>query len=125
MSLALAYGAALHVNEVVFLKVCDIESERMILRVEQGKGSRDRYALLSPVLLEHLRDWWRFANQQGQMFVGGWLFPGLNPIDHMTSRHLTQVYALHAFKCSFRTKLCIRPRHVKLIMVISYQVLQR
>jgi integrase/recombinase XerD len=123
VSLALAYGAALHVNEVVFLKVCDIDSERMILRVEQGKGCR--YAFLSLVLLEHLIDWWRFANQQGKMFVDGWLFPGLNPIDHMTSRHLTQVYALHAFKCSFRTKLGIRPRHFTLIMVISYQVLQR
>jgi len=90
-ALAVAYGAGLRVSEVVSLKVSDIDSKRMALRVEQGKGSRDRYALLSPALLEHLRDWWRFANQQGQMFEGSWLFPGLNPIDHMTSRHLSRI----------------------------------
>jgi len=90
-ALAVAYGAGLRVSEVVSLKVSDIDSERMTIRVEQGKGSRDRYAMLSPILLEHLRDWWRFANQQGQMFKGGWLLPGLNPIDHMTSRHLSRV----------------------------------
>jgi integrase len=88
---AVACGAGLRVSEVVSLKVSDIDSKRMALRVEQGKGSRDRYALLSLALLEHLRDWWRFANQQGQMFAGGWLFPGLNPIDHMTARHLSRV----------------------------------
>jgi integrase/recombinase XerD len=54
-SLAVAYGAGLRVSEVVSLKVSDIDSKRMALRVEQGKGSRDRYALLSPTLLEHLR----------------------------------------------------------------------
>jgi len=90
-ALAVAYGAGLRVSEVVALKVSDIDSKRMAIRVEKGKGSRDRYAVLSPVLLEYLRDWWRFANQQGQMFEGGWLFPGLNPIDHMTSRHLSRV----------------------------------
>lgn len=58
-ALAVAYGAGLRVNEVVSLKVSDINSKRMALRVEQGKGSRDRYALLSPALLEHLRGWWR------------------------------------------------------------------
>lgn len=56
---AVAYGAGLRVSEVVSLKVSDIDSKRMALRVEKGKGSRDRYALLSLALLEHLRDWWR------------------------------------------------------------------
>ena len=90
-ALAVAYGSGLRVSEVVSLKVSDIDSERMILRVEQGKGSRDRYALLSPALVDHLRDWWCFANHEGQMFAGSWLFPGLNPIDHMTSRHLSRI----------------------------------
>ncbi len=90
-ALAVAYGAGLRVSEVVNLKVSDVDSERMALRVEQGKGRRDRYAMLSPVLLEHLRNWWRFANQQGQMSKGGWLFPGNNPIYHMTSRHLSRI----------------------------------
>jgi len=55
---ATAYGAGLRVSEVVALKVGDIDSERMLLRVEQGKGRKDRDAMLSPQLLELLRDWW-------------------------------------------------------------------
>ena len=130
-ALAVAYGAGLRVSEVVSLKVCDIDSERMILRVEQGKGSRDRYALLSPVLLEHLRDWWRFANQQGQMFVGGWLFPGVNPIDHMTSRHLSRVckqianaadidknVSMHTLRHSFATHLLEAKVDIRVIQVL-------
>lgn len=130
-ALAVAYGAGLRVSEVVSLKVSDIDSERMILRVEQGKGSRDRYALLSPVLLEHLRNWWRFANQQGQMFVGGWLFPGLNPIDHMTSRHLSRVckqtanaadidknVSMHTLRHSFATHLLEAKVDIRVIQVL-------
>ena len=58
-ALAVAYGTGLRVSEVVSLRVGDIDSERMTLRVEQGKGSKDRYAMLSPILLERLRYWWR------------------------------------------------------------------
>jgi site-specific recombinase XerD len=54
-TLSVAYGAGLRVSEVVTLKVSDIDSERMTLRVEQGKGQRDRYVMLSPQLLELLR----------------------------------------------------------------------
>ena len=56
---ATAYGAGLRVSEVVALKVVDIDSERMLLRVERGKGRKDRHAMLSPQLLELLRAWWR------------------------------------------------------------------
>ena len=56
---ATAYGAGLRVSEVVALKVGDIDSERMLLRVERGKGRKDRHAMLSPQLLELLRAWWR------------------------------------------------------------------
>jgi integrase len=56
-ALSVAHGAGLRVSEVVALKVSDIDSERMMLRVEQGKGRKDRHAMLSPVLLELLRDW--------------------------------------------------------------------
>jgi len=130
-ALAVAYGSGLRVSEVVALKVSDIDSERMTLRVEQGKGSRDRYAMLSPVLLEHLRDWWRFANQQGQMFVGGWLFPGLNPINHMTSRHLSRVckqtanaadidknVSMHTLRHSFATHLLEAKVDIRVIQVL-------
>jgi len=53
------WGAGLRVSEVVALKVGDIASERMLLRVERGKGRKDRHAMLSPQLLELLRAWWR------------------------------------------------------------------
>jgi integrase/recombinase XerD len=64
-ALSVAYGAGLRVSEVVSLKVSDIDSQRMMLRVEQGKGRKDRHAMLSPVLLELLRDWYRLARPQG------------------------------------------------------------
>jgi integrase/recombinase XerD len=52
------------VSEVANLKVSDIDSQRMTLRVEQGKGQRDRYVMLSPQLLELLRDWWQAVRPQ-------------------------------------------------------------
>src|ERR1700730_6059261 len=72
-ALSVAYGAGLRVSEVVSLKVSDIDSKRMMLRVEQGKGGKDRHAMLSPQLLELLRDWWRIARPQV------WLFPRAGP----------------------------------------------
>src|SRR6201993_4588506 len=83
-ALSVAYGAGLRVSEVVSLKVSDIDSKRMMLRVEQGKGRKDRHAMLSPVLLELLRDWYRIARPQG------WLFPAQNPPTPMTTRQLTR-----------------------------------
>jgi site-specific recombinase XerD len=89
-ALSVAYGAGLRVSEVANLKVSDIDSERMTLRIEQGKGQRDRYVMLSPQLLELLRDWWRASRPQV------WLFPGQNPINPMTPRQLNR--AVHAAK---------------------------
>jgi site-specific recombinase XerD len=89
-ALSIAYGAGLRVSEVANLKVSDIDSQRMTLRVEQGKGQRDRYVMLSPQLLELLRDWWRASRPQV------WLFPGQNPINPMTARQLNR--AVHAAK---------------------------
>jgi integrase/recombinase XerD len=93
-ALSVAYGAGLRVSEVCALKVSDIDSQRMALRIEQGKGSKDRYAMLSPVLLEQLRHWWRYAHAQGKMREGGWLFPGQDPIDPLSARQLNR--AIHA-----------------------------
>jgi integrase/recombinase XerD len=81
-ALSVAYGAGLRVSEVVALKVSDVDSKRMMLRVEQGKGRKDRHAMLSPQLLELLRDWYRVAWPQG------WLFPGRDRVNPMTPRQL-------------------------------------
>jgi integrase/recombinase XerD len=78
-ALGVAYGAGLRASEVVHLSVTDIDSERRVIHVEQGKGKRDRYAMLSPTLLQLLRAWWRHAHAQRKMLPGGWLFPGQNP----------------------------------------------
>jgi integrase/recombinase XerD len=83
-ALSVAYGAGLRVSEVANLKVSDIDSGRMMLRVEQGKGQRDRYGMLSPQLLELLRDWWRAARPPV------WRFPGQNPINPITPRQLNR-----------------------------------
>lgn len=95
-AMSVAYGAGLRVSEVVSLKVGDIDGERMTLRVEQGKGRKDRYAMLSPVLLERLRAWWRLGHAQGKIRHGGWLFPGLDPTDHVTARQLNRAVHLAA-----------------------------
>jgi site-specific recombinase XerD len=87
-ALSAAYGAGLRVSEVVALKICDIDSKRMLLKIEQGKGRKDRFAMLSPQLLELLRDWWRIARPRV------WLFPGQNPVNHLTTRQLNR--AVHA-----------------------------
>ena len=69
--MSVAYGAGLRASEVVALKVGDIDSQRMTLRIEQGKGRKDRYAMLSPVLLKRLRVWWKVVPAQGKMLDGG------------------------------------------------------
>ena len=74
-ALSVAYGAGLRASEVVALKVGDVDSQRMTLRVEQGKGRKDRYAMLSPVLLERLRTWWRVAPPKARCFRSGGCFP--------------------------------------------------
>jgi integrase/recombinase XerD len=68
--LTTCYAAGLRVSEAICLKVTDIDSKRMVIRVEQGKGRIDRYVMLSPKLLHILRDWWRVHRPRG------WLFPG-------------------------------------------------
>src|SRR6516164_4391569 len=93
-ALSVAYGAGLRAMEVVALKVCDIDSKRMMLRVEQGKGRKDRFAMLSPQLLELLRDWWRIARPPI------WLFPGRDRISPMTTRQLHRLVCMAAERAS-------------------------
>jgi site-specific recombinase XerD len=130
-ALSVAYGAGLRASEVIALKVGDIDSERMTLRVEQGKGRKDRYAMLSPLLLEQLRAWWRLAHAQGKIFAKGWLFPGLNPMDPLTVRQLNRAIraavdtagidkrvSMHSLRHAFATHLLEQKVDVRVIQVL-------
>jgi len=90
-ALSVAYGAGLRVAEVASLKVGDIDSERMLIQVERGKGGRSRHALLSPDLLALLRAWWQRGRRDGVMRPAGWLFPGQDPANPITTRQLSRV----------------------------------
>src|SRR5262249_43328286 len=92
---ATAYGAGLRLSEVVALKVGDVDSERMLLRVEQAKGRKDRHAMLSPQLLELLRAWWREGRHLGVLLPRGWLFPGRNPLEPLSTRPRQLNRAVH------------------------------
>jgi integrase/recombinase XerD len=89
-ALSIAYGAGLRGGEVVMLRVCDIDSKRMLIRVEQGKGQKDRHGILSPQLLAILRAWWVQCRSKG------WLFPGQDPLLPMTVRQLNRACHLAA-----------------------------
>ena len=130
-ALSIAYGTGLRVSEVIALKVSDIDSQRMTLRVEQGKGDKDRYAMLSPVLLERLRSWWRVAHAQGKMLPNGWLFPGLNPMDSLSTRQLNRAIhaaaeaaqidkrvSMHTLRHSFATHLLEQKVDIRVIQVL-------
>ncbi len=130
-ALSIAYGTGLRVSEVISLKVTDIDSKRMTLRVEQGKGRKDRYAMLSPVLLERLRAWWRLAHAQGKMLPNGWLFPGLDPMDPLTARQLNRAIhiaaetakidkrvSMHTLRHSFATHLLEQKVDIRVIQVM-------
>ena len=130
-ALATAYGAGLRVSEVVALKVGDVDSERMLLRVERGKGRKDRYAMLSPQLLEVLRAWWREGRRLGALLPAGWLFPGRNPIEPLSTRQLNRaVHAAakaagikkrvspHTLRHSFATHLLEQDTDIRVIQVL-------
>ncbi len=90
-ALMTAYGAGLRVSEVVALHLGDIDSQRMLIRVRQGKGKKDRYVMLSPRLLVILRCWWRSQHPAGQKHVFSpedWLFPGWRKGRHMNETTL-------------------------------------
>ena len=83
-ALSIAYGAGLRSEEVVMLRVADIDSKRMLIRVEQGKGRKDRHGLLSPQLVPILRAWWL------QCRSPGWLVPGKDPLLPISTRQLNR-----------------------------------
>ncbi len=130
-ALGTAYGAGLRVSEVVALKVGDIDSERMLLRVEQGKGRKDRHAMLSPQLLELLRDWWVEGRRRGVLLPRGWLFPGRNPIEPLSTRQINRAVhaaaeaagikkrvSMHTLRHSFATHLLEQDTDIRVIQVL-------
>ena len=130
-ALGTAYGAGLRVSEVVALKVGDINSERMLLRVEQGKGRKDRHAMLSPQLLELLRDWWVEGRRRGVLLPRGWLFPSRNPIEPLSTRQLNRAIhaaaeaagikkrvSMHTLRHSFATHLLEQNTDIRVIQVL-------
>src|ERR1700724_2269555 len=124
-ALSVAYGAGLRASEVVALKVSDVDSKRMLIRVEQGKGRKDRHAMLSPQLLEVLRAWWRIARPKV------WMFPGRDRINPMTTRQLNRLchraaelaglppwVAPHTLRHSFATHLLEQNIDIRVIQVL-------
>ena len=122
---AVAYGAGLRVSELAALKLSDIDSERMMIRVEHGKGGKDRHAMLSPQLLDLLRHWYRLARPRG------WLFPGQDPTNPISTRQLTRachaaadVAAInkrvtpHTLRHSFATHLLEQDIDIRVIQVL-------
>src|SRR5882762_10152056 len=124
-ALTTVYAAGLRVSEVVSLKIGDIDSQRMVIRVEQGKGRKDRYVMLSPHLLALLRAWWKAARPQG------WLFPGRDRVQPMTTRQLNRAchaaaqmakinkrVSLHTLRHSFATHLLEQNIDIRVIQVL-------
>jgi site-specific recombinase XerD len=130
-ALGTAYGAGLRVSEVVALKVGDIDSTRMLIRVEQGKGRKDRNAMLSPQLLALLRQWWREGKRRGVMLPEGWLFPGRNCLEPLSTRQLNRAVheaaeaagikkrvSPHTLRHSFATQLLEQDVDIRVIQVL-------
>src|SRR5438874_10796467 len=129
--LSLTYATGLRASEVISLKLTDIDRDRMVIRVEQGKGKKDRYVILSPNLLELLREWWRVARKKGWMHPGQpWLFPGYRG-QHMSARQLhrlvrlaatragiTKRVGVHTLRHSFATHLLEQKTDIRIIQVL-------
>jgi site-specific recombinase XerD len=124
-ALSVAYGAGLRAMEVTGLTTGDIDSKRMLIRVEQGKGRKDRHAMLSPQLLEILRAWWLQCRSKG------WLFPGRDPLLPITTRQLNRACHMaadvaglgswispHTLRHSFATHLLESHTDVRIIQVL-------
>lgn len=120
-----AYAGGLRTSEVLRLRVTDIDSKRMVIRVNQGKGKKDRYVMLSTRLLAVLRAYWRAARPKG------WLFPGVQPHQPVTQRTLlsvchnaardagiTKPMTIHVLRHSFATHLLESGTDVRIVQVL-------
>jgi len=123
-ALSVAYGCGLRVSEITNLKITDIDSARMLIRVEQGKGRKDRYVMRAPDLLDLLRRWWLVKRPRG------WLFPGQQPAQPITTRQLNRAchaaaeaakldkrVSVHTLRHSFATHLLERKTDIRIIQV--------
>lgn len=130
-ALSVAYGAGLRASEVVGLRVDDIDSQRMVIRVDQGKGRKDRYVMLSETLLGRLRAWWREGKARGQMLPHGWLFPGQDPVNALSTRQLNRAchaaaaaagigkrVSMHTLRHAFATHLLEQAQDIRVIQVL-------
>lgn len=132
----IAYGSGLRLGEILHLRVSDIDSRRMTIRVEQGKGGKDRYVMLSPALLDTLRCYWRACKPHG------WLFPGddeRKPLGPTVPQRMIAVARLaakiekkvsfHVLRHSFATALLEQGTDVRRIQALlghaSLQTTQR
>ena len=124
-ALSISYGAGLRASEVCNLKISDIDSDRMLIHVDHGKGGKDRKVMLSPGLLNLLRDYWCEARPEG------WLFPGKPKINPISSRQLNRAFTsakhmagiskpatLHTLRHSFATHLLEANTDVRVIQVL-------
>ena len=124
-ALSISYGAGLRASEVCSLKISDIDSDRMLIHVDEGKGRKDRNVMLSPDLLDSLRDYWCEARPEG------WLFPGKPKINPVSSRQLNRAFnsakhlvgitkpaTLHTLRHSFATHLMEAGTDVRVIQVL-------
>jgi len=124
-ALTTVYAAGLRVSEVVLLKISDIDSHRKVIRVEQGKGGKDRYVMLSPQLLRILRSYWRLTRPKY------WLFPGrdqehplVSNVLHAACRSacmaagLSKQVTVHTLRHSFATHLLESGADVRVIQVL-------
>lgn len=124
-ALSISYGAGLRAAEVCNLKVADLDSDRMLIHVDHGKGGKDRKVMLSPGLLSLLRDYWKESRPEG------WLFPGKPKINPISPRQLNRAFTsaknmagvkkaatLHTLRHSFATHLLEANTDVRVIQVL-------
>ena len=132
--LSLGYGCGLRAGEVVRLKVKHIDSAQKIIRIEQSKGRKDRNVMLSPDLLDLLRQWWKARpsrDEAGTPMEQRWLFPGNRHGKPMTTRQLNRLFhqaaeaagikkavTLHALRHSFATHLLERGTDIRVIQAL-------
>jgi integrase/recombinase XerD len=131
--LSLCYGCGLRAGEVVRLKVKHIDSAQKIIRIEQSKGRKDRNVMLSPEMLDLLRQWWKARGgfDSTTPVQERWLFPGRRPGKPMTTRQLSRLFheaangagikksvTLHALRHSFATHLLERGTDIRVIQAL-------